>query len=800
MQETRASELVRRLLIAWLLVSRVASATTWVVDTKGSDANPGTAAAPWRTWAKFVTAINAGTIRPGDTVLFRPGRYMLCDGLSNPYQSLDGPGGAPGQPITVSVDTSQPGDVEFDGGAQAGKCGVPPWKQAFSCRSGPNAGAICNSDADCGGVSGNCVTMPGVWWTIAAPDTGNGNFFGGLVAGAAYQPSTTPGGAPKIYERLYAQAGSAQVKMPTFTPGHAQMMPYAMLPGTWQGKNACTAPQVPWFCCTGAGTGTCSNSRIYVQTESGADPSTIGDAHFGPVEFPYMPFLLWNASPSITLQYVTFTNNNNGRMFHFRWALTGIMILKNADHVTFEDCDFGYTSRSIAQAHLNNTGVANASNFPPYNQGDSYMIVGWWDNGGANVVRNITFRRGKVHGTQGNEAIHFLGGPKSRFYPSFVFEYMEIGDTPYAVPDGASGTTLTPNAYTNQVQKSWPPPGYSAWANVFPTHWGPLGGGANTDGQFISGADGETIRNCYLHDGGLISFFEGKSGDLLFENNWVDLARLYYGDSGFYPNMLISYCGSPTRCGGLEGRLVLSLPTRFDDATMHGPIVRNNVFDNVYANAIRTGTFSTSTPPYKPVTAGMIVNNTFHVKGDFRTAASGKMPIIWFWATQQPNWTMDGADGSKFLFKNNIIVRDTVSANALPLLQVDQVVANQVDVDYNNWGGQNGVWQIGNTVYTNYASFANALRAYGVGNEVHSVNVDPLFVTPYTNLSLQSTSPSYERGLDLSALPYGAFTWDYLRQARPANQWSMGAYQGGGAGVTTTTLQAPMLLRVTPVP
>jgi hypothetical protein len=800
--ERRASELLGRVLIAWLFVSRVASATTWVIDTKGSDGNPGTAAAPWRTWAKFITAINAGTIRPGDTVLFRPGRYMICDGLSSPYQSLDGPGGAPGQPITVSVDTSQPGDVEFDGSARPGKCGVPAWQQALWCASGPNARAVCNSDADCGGAAGSCVTLPGVWWTVAASDTGGGNYFGGLVAGAAFQPATTPGGAPKIYERLYAQAGSAQVKMPTFTPGHAQMMPYAMLPGTWQGQNACTAPRVPWFCCTGLGTGTCSNSRIYVQTETGADPGTVGDANFGPVEFPFMPFLIWNPSQTTTLQYVTFTNNNNGRMFHFRWALTGMMVLKNADTVTFEDTEFGYLSRSLAQAHLNSTGVANASTFPPYNQGDSYMIVGWWDNGGSNVVRNITFRRGSLHGTLGNEVIHFLGGPKARFYPSFLLENMEIGDAPFAVPNGQAGTTLTPNAYTNQVQKSWPPAGYGAWASEFPTHWGPLGGGSNTEG-IISGADGETVRNCYIHDGDIISFFEGKSGDLLFENNRVDLARHYYagyGGSSLYPGMLISYCGSPTACGGLAGDIGLTLPTRFDDATMHGPIVRNNVFDNVYTNAIRTGAFADTLPPYRPVTAGMIVNNTFHVKGDFRSASGDPEPIIWFWAGQPTGMTVQGADGSKFLFKNNIIVRDTASTHSLPLLRIDASLASQVDVDYNNWGGQNGVWQIGNTVYTNYASFATALRSYGASNEVHSLNVDPLFVTPYTDLRLQLTSPSYQSGVDLSTLAYGAFTRDYLGQTRPANQWSMGAYQGGGAGVTTTTIQAPVLLRVTPVP
>jgi hypothetical protein len=772
-----------------LLAATGAQAATWVLDAAaGNDANAGTATSPWRTWGKFTNKINDGTIHPADTVLFRPGRYTMCDGIS-PYQSLDGPGGSAGKPITVSVDTSRPGNVEFHGGAQAGVCGIPAWTQARKCTSGPYVDAACNTNAECGG--GTCTNMPGVFWTVAAQDN-NYNFFGGMVGGVAYQPSTTPGGAPKIYERLYSQSGSAQVKMPTFTPGHAQVMPYPTLPPVWNSTNACTADKTPWLCCTGAGTGTCSNSRIYVQTETGASPSTVGDANFGPVEFPYLPVLFYNANLTTTLQYVTFTNNNNGRLFHFRWSLTNTMVLKNADHLTFEDIDLGYTSRAIAQAHLTSTGVANGSNFPPYNQGDSYQIVGW-NATGTNVVRNIAFRRGKIHGTPGNEQIHFLGGPKAT-HNNITFETLEIGDGPYAVPDGASGTTLTPNAYANQVNKSWPPPGYGAWAGVFPTHWGPLGGGGNTDGQFITTSNGQTIRNCYLHDGGLISFFEGGSGDLLFENNRVDLARMYYGDSGHFPNMLLSYCASSTSCGGLEGRMALAVPTRFSDPSVHGAIIRNNVFENVYANAIRTGSFSDTYPPYKPATPGMIVNNTFHVKGDFRTAASSGLPIIWFWDSLLPStWSMDAADGSKFQFKNNIIVRDTPSAASLPLLAIDARVAGQVDVDYNNWGGQNGVWKISNTTYTSYSNFKTALQGYMSTSESHSKNADPLFISAFSNMSLQTTSPSYQTGIDLGAVGYSPFNWDFLQMLRPSNQWSMGAYQAGAA---TPVPQPPTLISV----
>jgi hypothetical protein len=641
--------------------------------------------------------------------------------------------------------------------------------------------------------------MPGVWWTRAAADN-NGIYIYGYAAGVAYQPSTTPGGAPKIYERLYAQAGSDQIKMPTFTAGHAQVLPYPTLPatqdfGTGHGlQNMCTASRTPFWCCTGLGTGACTNSRIYVQTETGASPSSVGDSTFGPVEFPIMPNLFYNdvtndAGTSTTLQYVTFTNNNNGRKFFFRWALSDILILKNADHLTFEDSDLGYTSRAYAGGAYVAKGVANGSNFPPINRGDSYLVLGWGING-SNVVRNIAFRRGAIHGTDGNEAVHFIGnGPKDRF-TNILFENEEMGDAPYAMPNGLSGgTTLTPNAYTNQVQPSWPPPGYAAWGTHFPSHWGPLGGGGDTDGQFITTSNGQTIRNCYLHDGGLLSFFEEGSGDLLFENNRVDMGRMFYaGDGSLYPPMLVSHCQSIGGCGALGQQLSLAIPTRFPNASDKGAIIRNNVFENVYNNSLQTGTFIAPGGVGtlgKPATAGMIVNNTFHVKGDARSPGVGA--IIQFWATAYPNWTMDGADGSKFLFKNNIMVRDTTSAGQFPLLQIDPVFAGQTDIDYNDWGGINGVWKVGNTTYTTYSAFQTGLRTFNsnAANETHSLNVDPLFVTPYSNLSIQLASPAYQTGLDLSAL---GFSTDVLGIARPAGQWSMGAYQGVASGTTSTTV------------
>jgi hypothetical protein len=775
-----------KLALAAALLAARAQATTWYFDTTGSDAGAGTQVSPWRTWNKFTTVINAGTVHPGDTVLFRPGEYNVCD-AGNPFTSLDAAGGTPGNPITISVDTAQAGDVLFTGSARKGICGITTWNQANQCTTGPWLNAACDSNADCAG--GTCAPMPGVWWTIAASDNAS-TYFGGMMGGAAFQLATTVGAAPKIYERLWAPSGSAQVHFPTFTAGHAQMFPYATLPAVWQGTNACTADHIPWLCCTGLGTGTCSNSRMYVQTESGAAPDAVADANFGPVEFPVTTQVLQNfVNLSSPIQYLTFTNHGNGRQFHFWWGITGIMLLKNADQITFEDSDFGYRSRIITQSYLTN-GQPHSSGFPPYDQGDSYMITGWNDIG-TNVVRGITFRRSKIHGTIGNEAIHFLGGPQARFF-GITFENDEIGDAPYAVVDGQSGTTLTPNAYTNQVQKFWPPPTYSAWSPLFGTHWGPLGGGGNTDGQFISTSDGQTIRGCYLHDGGLISFFEGHSSDLLFEGNWVDLARMNYTDGGYFPPDIITNCHGTSGCGGLDGRIALAIPTRFPENNVNGIIVRNNVFDNVYDLAVYIGSFSTTMPAFKPVTQNQFVNNTFHVKLDGRTASP--YPIIWFWQTTFPGWTLDDQSGRPFVFKNNLLYRDAPSAGNLPLLQIDSpLVGGMLDIDYNNWGGQNGAWKVGGTLYTSYASFKTAISTCSgcLGtNESHSLNSDPLFVTPFSNLSIQLASPSYQTGVDLSQLGWSPFSWDYTNASRPSGHWSMGAFQANNAVVVTTTTVA----------
>jgi len=794
-----------------LLVAPVFGKTVVLDATLGNDNNAGTSAAPWRTYAKFRLAMTTGNIAPGDTVLWRPGRYAVCDTLPSVNSVIWG-GGAGGT-ITMSVDTSVPGDVEIHGGAHPGICNVPAWTQASQCTVGAFVGAACDVNADCGS-NGVCssVPLPGVYWTYATGSTNN-EWWGGLNASVAYQPSKTPGGAPKIYERLWAQSGVTWVKMPVFTPGHAQAFPYAVGPpngGTWGAGPVCTGRATPFWCCTGAGTGTCDQGRIYVQTESGTIPSSVADSTYDNVEFPYVPQLINNGDSTLLLRNFTVTNNGNGRIFHFWWALTNIIFLRDADTITFEDFDIAYLARLSALAHMGETGGnANASNFPPYIKGDSYMISGYPPDQG-NVVRNTIWRRGKVHGTCGNEAIHFIGG-NIVTHANHLIENVEIGDTPFAVQAGQVETNLTRNTYTGQVTKSWPPATYSAWSTVFPNppgFWGPLGGGGNTDGAIITSAQKQTVRNCYIHDAGLLSFFEsGGSGELLFENNIVDLARMYYSDAGggigVFPNVLVTRCGSPSLCGGLEGRLSLSVPSRYDDAGVKGAVVRNNVFTNVYANAIRTGWFNNgdAAPTLAPSTPPMIVNNTFWVRDDYRSASRPGLavPVIWF---QEFNGgfglPLPDSTGRKLIFKNNIIFRDVSSVAGLPLVSIGNTRTAEIDTDYNLYGTPFSIWNIGatnggtdGTSYNTFTAYKSALVSNGVtGAEAHSVSTtDPQFQTaspPYTNLSIKITSPAYQTGTDLSASP-APFNTDITGATRPAGQWSIGAYQGPIPDGTTTT-------------
>jgi hypothetical protein len=874
--------------LVWLLGARSAFAVTYYLGNRAgqataADGNTGNSpAAPWRTWGKVSLALEAGKtlgcpavgrICPGDTVRIRPGRYAQCEGRWR-YDHLEG-GGTPGNPVTITIDTgtctgganadaacsvnadcasnvcaTTTGSVEIHGGNQPGQCLGSTWQPARMCNvTGTLQRAICDADAHCGGAIGSCAVVPGVYWS----NSESGGAWAGNSAGTAYQPNLNPvGGAPKLFEILYSPtAGNAPIRMPTWTAGRDQVWPYA----TWGagqrvdrgGGNftgyACRADKTPWFCCTGDGAGaTCNDTvppRIYVQTASGADPATVGDADFGPVEFPLTQFPLQFGSlgAATPARYITITNSGNGRTFYLWWGTRGIVTFENAEYVRLEDFDIAYAVRTFPYAHLENTDSANASGFPRYNAGDTYLVTGFYDQGAVNVVRNLTFLRGKIHASQGNEMFHLIGSSAARLdgFTDHLIESVEFCDGPHAPPNDASGTACSPNANTNQVTRSWPPPGqciggtadgvscrtntpctgggtcqhYESWAGVMNMgHWGVIGGGTNTDGAIISTARNQTFRLNYFHDTGLISFLEsGGTSGLVFERNRVDMGRMYWTDAGYYPNVLTTYCSSPTGCGGLEGRLSLGLPMRFETTSGIGPVVRNNVFFNVYGKALFGFCFSNDALNTEcgglnaPLTPARITNNTFHVLGDYRAVPlkicgrpSGFGTIIWngvdctanaglcslpdtcqFRNAPQPVMSIYGKDsklnyfpwataGNKALIKNNLFFRETGSATGrTTLMEVDNDIAAVTEFDSNIWAdpaaGANLTWRVETT---DYATFAGWRSRLGGANELNSFTVhegSPLFRGPYNDLSLDTTAPgisaAYRTGVDLTALGGG---------------------------------------------
>lgn len=788
-------------------------ATTWVLDPAGNDGAAGTAAAPWKTWRKLGLAFNADTIQPGDTVKFRPGRYTSCVGNWGWEALFQGHGGTAANPITVTVDTSFPGDVEIHGSARSGECGLGAWNQASKCTSGTLVGAACDSSADCGG--GTCTAMPGVYWAQAGADgENNGSYWGGETPGVALQPTKSAGGAPKLFEILYSPPypGSGPIILPTFTAGRDQFFPYPMWIASGNGAtNACTAARSPWICCTGAGTGSCPGSRVYVQTASGVRPDLAADATYDQVEVPMAPVLWAQASQSDqhpsypTFKYVNFTNHtgpggtDTGRTFFFWWAQRKIFLITNADHLLFEDFDIAYSSHAFANISYNPYYVGTT--FPRYAGGDSYLLEFAKEDGRSgspNVVSNLTFRHGKIHATQGNEMVHCH--PGSPPFGWHTFDDVEMFDAPYAVPNGSSGTAGTPNANTNQVNKSWLNlPGYgSLWNARFPTHWGPIGGGTNTDGQMICATVHTTVRNSYFHDGGLISFFEDAAGTgTLFENNIVDLDRMKYADHYTQPNVLLSACSSPSSCGGLEGRLSVSIPNKspnWRSGGEDGSIIRNNVFYNVYGEAIMIGEFGNDASHlsgfYDFVTPSMIVNNTFWLKGDSLYQNNH---------TDSPNIYFQYASGTTsvpFIFKNNIFFQEnasTAGSTGNATIQWDDTAgASHTAMDYNVWGGNGNIkWKVGNLYYNTLSSFRTAMQGLAGGaTETHSIDLNPLFVAPPSNLSIQTSSPAYLTGLNLAATGWSPFHLDIGNHERNPT-WSIGAYQLADNTIVTTTSTIP---------
>lgn len=73
------------------------SGTKYYMSPRGNDNNNGTFSSPWKTLDRLQTAISDGKIKPGDTVFFRGGDYLIHDQTDRNYYSwnIDGTESAP---------------------------------------------------------------------------------------------------------------------------------------------------------------------------------------------------------------------------------------------------------------------------------------------------------------------------------------------------------------------------------------------------------------------------------------------------------------------------------------------------------------------------------------------------------------------------------------------------------------------------------------------------------------------------------------------------------------------------------
>ncbi len=542
-----------------------------------------------------------------------------------------------------------------------------------------------------------------------------------------------------------------------------------------------------------------------MRTASGTNPGSVSPA----VEVPYGMILDVNSATTPTA-YLTFTNHGNGRIFHFLWAMKLIAAFRNAHHWVIEDFDLGYNSLA-APSLLTARGawIDSGSGWPRNNGGSSYLVH-YSAAAAPQAVHHLTWRRGKVHGSSGDEAFHVgrrdvssgtcstlanctatqNGIPVACNSGTCVyanvygdtFDTVEFSDAPWSVPNNQA-----PNAST--VPQKWPPSNYpAAWANIYKTHWSPLGGGGQSGGAWIILTAGNRFRNVYVHDTGEARF-ECDPGDPctvfdeVIENSRFDWGLLKYGadSSGQpYPALPVLSCdhGPSTNCGGFGGRRGIDIVASFSYTGVPGVIFRNNVVTNGYGQAFTTN--CCAMPTLNAPLGSQIVNNTFALAGDGVYSPSSTQLYV------AANW---GSAASKGIFKNNIVTQSgTVSGG--PSVMFDPTGLANVDIDYNNWGpGVSWKWG-GNSTTNSFASFAAQSQATASTNEKHSLQANPLFVGG-GDYSLQTASPAKDRGVDLSAK---GVTTDLTGLARPQGPaFDIGAYETGSG------LAPPRLLSVEPV-
>ena len=801
----------------------ISGGSSFYVDSiAGSDANAGTSRiTAWRTLAKAYSKINDAAILGGDTIYVRPGVYRALDGPTGtsigsttwriPGVSGQTRGGSTGSQVTFTVDTYYAGNVEITGALPGN------WNKA-SGKTYDRTTAWTATSGECtaNGTPWSCCTGLGtgcanIWYT-AAPSpyatTGTG-------PGTCFQPGANPGGAPKMWEIKYS-ADSAPITMPTFDSGKNQC---------WirpEYANHCTAAGEPYACCTAAGAGaSCLGTvRVYAHPANGNAP----DAQSPPVEMPVATNVL-DLGLTGAVQYMSFTNNGNGRKFYWRWGTTRIITALLTPHITFEDFEIAYNSRtrpncgsgSDATCAQNGVGAGtrSGSGFPRDTGGASYLLQAGSESLTGMNTEGLALRRGVFASAQGDEALHIAAGPRvmgtnpascttvtdctqtslgtavmcassvcyyhnNTITGSMMIEDVEFTEQPWEVANG--DTSTYGYAY------SWPPSGYTAWNANYSTHFSPLGGGGQSPGAFIIQSSNNVIRRIYSHDSsGFLRFENNMAGSLtnninsnnLLEDSLIDGARELYagpgGGSSAIPVCPTCKCKTASFCSGFGNSAIIRDNVGGWDIDTPGNIFRNNVIRNCYGGCFTVTKQGGSL--LGRVLAPQFVNNTMQVIGDHPRTGMNNNRVGF-----SDKWGTVVAPG---IIANNILVQD--NAGTANTFSVDPGSIGTLTINYSLYGATNNRWKWGNNAAT---TLFDTWKSNSSQDRNSPSPAAPIFVSSPLDLHITASSPAKDTGTTIAG-----FSTDKDGVVRPqGSAWDIGAYEvvtgGPPPPATTATLTA----------
>lgn len=310
-------------------------------------------------------------------------------------------------------------------------------------------------------------------------------------------------------------------------------------------------------------------------------------------------------------------------------------------------------------------------------------------------------------------------------------------------------------------------------------------GNANTDHV--------TIQNCLIDHAGKSGIFlygsapAGQTplwttGNITIKNNNIHLNGSTADDHGIYidnssNNLLESNIWDSNIGYGVQ----------IQDSSDNNVVRYNQFHANGFGDPQHTwgGAFTIynwETSRYHMPTGNQIYGNVSNgdrygmLAGGSSSAGSNAVSNNTFYGNQYGVVVHDGANFGTF---QNNIVWGSSSSYAL-------YVSGSFKSDYNIVGPAHSGYIYWNAGYSTLASYSGA-----TGNDTHSKEADPLFVSPSTvDFTLQSNSPAIDKGVNLGTSyqmelnPSGTFPWTTANENSYGSGWEMGAfvYVGGGGG------------------